>query len=446
MKAGLFSAVVTAFIIESYKGLKQDSGDVANDLLLRILAQLEGSTNGTAATQSLTMPTFTPSSTAVRINILWFLSLIFSLATVLVGIIALQWLREHLRPETDLEPQIAFSLHHLNVESLDRWYLPQIFTSLPLLLQAGLVLFLAGIVDFLWSLNHTVAIPIAIAVGLSLFFLLWTTISPTMQALSLLLPRWPWATKPRSPCPYRSPQSWAFFRLLRPLVAILVYILNRTNIDRWVGFALISHSMTVERDRGLPYKETTLCRRRRPINLIFRHNIGDSWAKMGIAWLFQRDLDFMQQNTIFKESSLDVDNRPVPVLDTVKALIDVGVNGSPHDVLLAQECVEPVVHANKLDMDYTNLLSILVGLDDFVDHSAAKEIHLDTHANHNTLFFYRTLGSRRLEGTQHSVIKLFANITRTLFADGPKRLVDVWMLPWSPLNYFNFGVHQGEHK
>ena len=70
LKAGLFSAVVTAFIIESYKGLKQDSGDVANDLLLRILAQLEGSTNGTAATQSLTMPTFTPSSTAVRINIL----------------------------------------------------------------------------------------------------------------------------------------------------------------------------------------------------------------------------------------------------------------------------------------------------------------------------------------------------------------------------------------
>jgi len=240
--------------------------------------------------QSLALPTFTPSSTAVRINILWFLSLIFSLATVLIGIIALQWLREHLRPQTDLEPQIAFSLHHLNVESLDGWYLPQIFTVLPLLLQVGLVLFLVGILDFLWGLNHTVAVPIAITIGLCLFFLLWTTILPTMQAISLLLPHWPWATQPRSPCPYRSPQSWAFYRLLRPLVAIFVNILNRTNVDqpnRWGYYGLVSHSMTMENNRQLGYQETSSHRRRRPTNLIFRHNIGDSWANIGIAWLFQ---------------------------------------------------------------------------------------------------------------------------------------------------------------
>ena len=80
------------------------------------------------------------------------------------------------------------TVYHLNVESLNRRYLPQIFTALPLLLQIGLVLFLAGIHEFLWNLNHTVAIPIDIAVGSSLFFLLWTTVLPTMQALSLLFP------------------------------------------------------------------------------------------------------------------------------------------------------------------------------------------------------------------------------------------------------------------
>jgi len=51
------SAVVTAFIIESYNGLKQDSGNVANEILFRILAQLEVSTNGTATIQSL-VPAF----------------------------------------------------------------------------------------------------------------------------------------------------------------------------------------------------------------------------------------------------------------------------------------------------------------------------------------------------------------------------------------------------
>jgi len=106
--------------------------------------------------QSLAMPTFTPSPAAVRINILCFFSLIFSLATALIGINALQWLREHLLPQKDLEPQIAFSLHHLNVESLDQWYLAQIFAALPLLLQVGLALFLAGILDLLWNLNQAI--------------------------------------------------------------------------------------------------------------------------------------------------------------------------------------------------------------------------------------------------------------------------------------------------
>jgi len=256
---------------------------------------------------------FRPEPSAVRINILWFLSLIFSLATVLIGIIALQWLREHLRPQADLEPQIAFSLHHLNLESLDRWYLPQIFTALPLLLQVGLVLFLAGISDFLWNLNHTVAVPIAVAGGFSLFFLLWTTVLPAMQALSLLLPRWPRTTGPPSPCPYRSPQSWAFYQLLRPLVAILLNTLYPTNIEGpgWGNHrGFVFHSMITEKDRKLEVlePETTSHRQRRPINLIFRHNIGDSWATIGIAWLFQRDLLFLP-NT---KSGINRAHRPVP--------------------------------------------------------------------------------------------------------------------------------------
>ena len=420
--------------------------------MLRILAQLEGSTNGTA-TQSLTIPTFTPSATSVRINILWFLSLIFSLATVLIGIIALQWLREHLRPQADLEPQIAFSLHHLNVESLDRWYLPQIFTALPLLLQVGLVLFLAGILDFLWSLNHIVAIPIFIAVGLSLFFLLWTTILPTMQALSLLFTRRP-STRPRSPCPYRSPQSWAFYQLLRPLIAILVHIFNYTDIDkpgyRW-GYVpvpgLVSHSMTTEKDRDLADPETASSRQKRPTNLIFRHSIGNSWAKMGIAWLFQRDLDSMRQNPAFKTSGLDEQHRPVPVFDVVKALIDVGANGSPRNVLHAHECVKPVVHANRSDMDYMNYLSLLVDGNEGLDSSRTKEISPNASANHISLFFHRKiLGSRPLGGAEKSVIELFANTTRTLMADGAKPLVETWLLPRSPLDYFDFGSHPGKHK
>jgi len=294
-------------------------------LLLRILGQLEGRVNGTDLTpQSFPMPTFMPTHSDVRINILWFLSLMFSLVTVLIGIVALQWLREHLHRHTDLEPQIALSLHHLNVESLDRWYLPQIFTALPLLLQFALILFLAGVHDFLWTLNTTVAIPVTVAVGSSLFFFLWTTVMPTMQALSLFLPRWSWGDMPRSPCPYRSPQSWAFHQSVRPLIAIFLSIFGDIDIDNppppFEDCRFASHRMILEKDRGFHpfHNETTSGRQRRPINLILRPSRGNSWAELGIAWLFQRDLDFMGQNPRSKKkTSIDDKIRPVPVYDTI---------------------------------------------------------------------------------------------------------------------------------
>jgi len=428
LKAGLFSAVVTAFIIESYKALKQDPSEV---LLSRILAQLEGRVNGTDIP---TTPRFTPTHSDIRVNILWFLSLIFSLATVLVGIIALQWLREHLRPHTDLEPQIAFSLHHLNVESVDRWYLPQIFTALPLLLQLALVLFLVGVIEFLWSLNSTVAIPIAVAVGLSLSFLLWTTVLPTMQALLLFLPRLPWGNMPRSPCPYRSPQSWAFHRSVQPLVAIFLSIFGDPNEESRV---IVYHSMFLRKDRYLYSEESTSRRQKRPVNLIFRHNPSHSWAKLGIAWLFQRDLDYMALNPeSTRKTDINPYIRPVPMYDVVPAVISIGENGSSRDNLLAHHCIQPIVQCNKSDRSYMWYLSHLVTFWD-LDSDRADALSVDALMHHNTLSFHRKILSEQLDDVQNAVQQIFVNITRDMFANGAIRLDYIWAGTYSPLNYCN---------
>jgi len=427
LKAGLFSAVVTAFIIESYKALKQDPSEV---LLSRILAQLEGRVNGTDIP---TTPKFTPTPTEIRVNILWFLSLIFSLATVLIGIISLQWLREYLRPHTDLEPQIAFSLHHLNVESIDQWYLPQIFTALPLLLQLALVLFLAGILDFLWSLNSTVAIPIAVAVGLSLFFLLWTTLLPTTQALLLFLPRLPWGNMPRSPCPYRSPQSWAFHQSVRPLIAIFLSIFG--GIRRDYGFP--SHRMTLEKDRLFHPHESTTSRRKRPTDLIFRPNPSNSWAKLGIAWLFQRDLDYMSLNPeSIKKTDIDVYIRPVPMYDTVRAVISIGQSCPSRDNLLAHHCVQPIVQCNKSDGAYMWYLSHLVKYW-HLDGDRAEELSVDALMHDNMLSFHRRIWSGQLDDVRNFVQQLSVNITRTMFSNGAIRLDEIWGADISPLSYWD---------
>jgi len=431
LKAGLFSAVVTAFIIESYKALKQDPSEI---LLSRILAQLEGRVN---RMDILTTPTFTPNPSDIRINTLWFLSLIFSLTTVLIGIISLQWLREHLRPHTDVEPQIAFSLHNLSVESLDRWYLPQIFTALPLLLQLALVLFLTGILDFLWSLNSTVAIPIAVAVGLSLFFLLWTTVLPTMQALLLFLPRLPWGHMLRSPCPYRSPQSWAFHQSVQPLVAIFLSIFGDFNEE---SRKIVSHSMTLEKDRRFerPWiSETTSRRRWRPANLIFRPNPSNSWAKLGIAWLFQRDLDYMAINPeSTKKTDINEDIRPVPMYDMVLAVISIGQSGSSGHNLLAHHCVQPIVQCNKSDGSYMWYLSHLVNYWD-LDSDRADALSVDALMHHDMLSFHGRIWSGQLDGVRTSVQQLFVNITRAMFANGAIHLDNIWTRIYSPLSYWN---------
>ncbi|KIM36336.1 hypothetical protein M413DRAFT_291726 [Hebeloma cylindrosporum] len=99
-------------------------------------------------------------------------------------------------------------------EALEAWYVPQIFAGLPLLLQGALALYLAGLIDYLLGFGLGVAIPGIIFITLSLFFLVATTVLPTLQGL-IVLPTYLENTHSLpSPCAYKSPQSQAFRRLI----------------------------------------------------------------------------------------------------------------------------------------------------------------------------------------------------------------------------------------
>ncbi|KAF9524643.1 hypothetical protein CPB83DRAFT_773471, partial [Crepidotus variabilis] len=91
--AGLFSAVVTGFVIDSYKSLSEDPIEA---LLTQLVAQ--GANQTIAATAgSGGSAGFSASESNKRVNALWFLSLVLSIATAIFGIVAQQWLREHMR-------------------------------------------------------------------------------------------------------------------------------------------------------------------------------------------------------------------------------------------------------------------------------------------------------------------------------------------------------------
>ncbi|KAF8181092.1 hypothetical protein BJ912DRAFT_835195, partial [Pholiota molesta] len=130
--AGLFSAVVTTFIVESYKLLLPDPNAAMTGLLFHIASGLNNTSPfpSSVSPESILAP-FSRTPTAVRINVFWFISLILSLTTVLVGTIALQWLREH-QFYGGYSSKEKVAMLHMRSEAIEAWYLPQIFAMLPL--------------------------------------------------------------------------------------------------------------------------------------------------------------------------------------------------------------------------------------------------------------------------------------------------------------------------
>ncbi|KDQ08794.1 hypothetical protein BOTBODRAFT_165582 [Botryobasidium botryosum FD-172 SS1] len=89
--AGLFSAIVTAFLIEAYKGLSEDN-TATNNTLLR---QISASMGNAQPEDSLQLVPFKASRGAVRVNCLWFASLIISLSATVVTVLAKQWIDDY---------------------------------------------------------------------------------------------------------------------------------------------------------------------------------------------------------------------------------------------------------------------------------------------------------------------------------------------------------------
>ncbi|KAJ7258544.1 hypothetical protein C8J57DRAFT_1340940 [Mycena rebaudengoi] len=104
--AGLFSAILTAFLIESYQTLLPGPGDDTAFFLRQISGQLAASASGTNFTVSQPVP-HVPTMTSLVCNILWFISLGLSLACALIATLLEQWAREFIhRSEMHSAPLI----------------------------------------------------------------------------------------------------------------------------------------------------------------------------------------------------------------------------------------------------------------------------------------------------------------------------------------------------
>ena len=95
-----------------------------------------------------------------------------------------------------ITPVDALSLRQLHYQALKDWGVVEIISFLPLLLQFSLVLFLVGLLYFLWTLHNVVAGILTGVVAVVFVFYTATSVLPALK----------------SSCPYKSPQSWLFLR------------------------------------------------------------------------------------------------------------------------------------------------------------------------------------------------------------------------------------------
>ncbi|THV06065.1 hypothetical protein K435DRAFT_834486 [Dendrothele bispora CBS 962.96] len=208
--AGLFSASVTAFIIESYKTLSPDNSATSVLLLARIYQRL-ANPNGDDSfdLQSLLdSSSFTPSTPALICNTLWFLSLGFSLVCALSAVLVQQWTRQYLQSTSSREsPFQRARISAYLFQGLERFRMQEIVTIIPILLHISLLLFFAGLVEFLRPIN----------IALSYLVLVALLISGSLYIAITLMPLFAFD------CPYRTPLTSLMWGLCRALNLFTVH-------------------------------------------------------------------------------------------------------------------------------------------------------------------------------------------------------------------------------
>ncbi|KAF8147248.1 hypothetical protein K438DRAFT_1460018, partial [Mycena galopus ATCC 62051] len=143
--AGLFSAILSAFLIEIRKGLEEDLQNTTNALLTVVIASLQNLTGP----QLPSTAHFEPTSSSRWINGLWFSSLLFSLMSALGASLAKGWVTQFSSVVAGYSWDDA-AVHCHRYAGINRWHLRLIIQCLPVLIHIAFFLFGAGLIVLLF--------------------------------------------------------------------------------------------------------------------------------------------------------------------------------------------------------------------------------------------------------------------------------------------------------
>ncbi|GJE95355.1 hypothetical protein PsYK624_115390 [Phanerochaete sordida] len=177
--AGLFSAVVTTFVVDSYASLQPDNTGELVFLMRQSLSQYYTFADGVLR-PAVPFPSDTAFEAplwALRVNGLWFASLIVSLSTASFGMLVKQWLNEYVAMDW-ITPEEQLRARQFRHRGLEDWKVYEIAAMLPLLLHVSLGLFFVGLCFYTAAANDLIGRSTFPLVAGWAFFALLSIIAP----------------------------------------------------------------------------------------------------------------------------------------------------------------------------------------------------------------------------------------------------------------------------
>jgi hypothetical protein len=151
-QAALYSAVLTAFIIESMKLLQEDLTEPTLKALVTISNQINDSSILPFERAEFTAPKY-----ARIVNALFFTSLSCTLTVALLAVLALQWVANYDMGLNTSSPRKRALQRHMRWDGIQRWNMGGIISSLPLIIFVALILSFVGIAYWIWQVDKAIS-------------------------------------------------------------------------------------------------------------------------------------------------------------------------------------------------------------------------------------------------------------------------------------------------
>ena len=196
-QAGLFSIVTSIFIVDVQSNLQPDYTQLSYGLL-QIIANV--SLGHTPTGPAAALPQWTgPDPTVVKVQTILYTSLATSLLAAFVATLSKQWLNRYSEMETRGPIIDRGRRRQRKMHGMVTWHFDLVMESLPLLLQAALLLLGYALSNYLFLINKVVA---SVAIGFAVFALLFYLLTVSAATFSYN-------------CPFQTPLSLILRSLIR---------------------------------------------------------------------------------------------------------------------------------------------------------------------------------------------------------------------------------------